>query len=103
MSERGRRFRQHMVLRGFAAATKERYEGAMVALVRAHGGVSPDQLTRDQIQGMVRRTLTFVFGLANSPSGLHRSAINTAAARTCGSVHRTREGRGGGGVKAKDL
>jgi len=53
MSELGRRFRQHMVLRGFAAATKESYEGAMVALVRAHGGVSPDKLTRDQIQAHV--------------------------------------------------
>jgi hypothetical protein len=38
-----------MVLRGFAAATKESYEGAMTALVRAHGGISPDQLTCDQV------------------------------------------------------
>jgi hypothetical protein len=30
MSELGKQFRQYMVLRGFAAATKESYEGAMI-------------------------------------------------------------------------
>lgn len=50
MGELGRKFRQHMVLRGFAEATKESYEAAMVGLVRAHGGISPDQLTCEQVQ-----------------------------------------------------
>jgi site-specific recombinase XerD len=46
-----------MVLRGFADATKESYEGAMVGLVRAYGGVSPDQLSCDQVQAHVARLI----------------------------------------------
>lgn len=57
MGELGRKFRQHMVLRGFAAATKESYESAMVDLVRAHGGTSPDLLTCDQVQKHVARLI----------------------------------------------
>jgi site-specific recombinase XerD len=57
MSELGKQFRQYMVLRGFAAATKESYEGAMIALVRAHGGISPDQLTCDQVQAHLARLI----------------------------------------------
>ena len=53
MGELGKRFRQHMVLRGFAEATKESYEHAMVDLVRAYNGKSPDQLTDEQIQAHV--------------------------------------------------
>ena len=53
MGELGRKFRQHMVLRGFAAATKESYEHAMVDLVRAYAGMSPDGLTCEQIQAHV--------------------------------------------------
>jgi hypothetical protein len=57
MSELGKQFRQYMVLRGFAVATKESYEGAMIALVRAHGGISPDQLTCDQVQAHLARLI----------------------------------------------
>ena len=53
MGELGRKFRQHMVLRGFAPATKESYEHALVDLVRAYAGQSPDRLTCDQIQAHV--------------------------------------------------
>lgn len=57
MGELGRKFRQHMVLRGFAAATKESYEGAMIGLVRAYGDVPPDQLTCEQVQAHVARLI----------------------------------------------
>ncbi len=35
MSELCRKFRQYMLLRGFADATKESYEGAITGMVRA--------------------------------------------------------------------
>ena len=55
MGELGRKFRQHMVLRGFAEATKESYEHALVDLVRAYDGKSPDLLTNEEIQAHVAR------------------------------------------------
>ncbi len=57
MGEMGRKFRQHMVLRGFAEATKESYESAMIALVRAHGGTSPELLTCEQVQAHVAQLI----------------------------------------------
>jgi site-specific recombinase XerD len=53
MNELGRKFRQHMVLRGFAEKTKDAYEHAMSELALAYGGVSPDLLTCEQIQAHV--------------------------------------------------
>jgi hypothetical protein len=50
MGEMGRLFREHMVLRGFAEATKESYEHALIDLVRAYEGTSPDQLTCEQVR-----------------------------------------------------
>ena len=58
MGELGRKFRQHMLLRGFAEATKESYEYALVDLVRAYDGKSPDLLTNEQIQAHVARLTT---------------------------------------------
>lgn len=58
MGELGRKFRQHMLLRGFAEATKESYKYAMVDLVRAYNGTSPELLTRDQIQAHVASLAT---------------------------------------------
>lgn len=57
MSELGRRFREFMVIRGFAEATRESYEGAMVGLVRAYGGVSPEQLSCGQVQTHIARMI----------------------------------------------
>ena len=57
MGELGRRFQRHMVLRGFAEATKESYTGAMLGLFRAYGGTPPDQLTCDQIQAHIARLI----------------------------------------------
>jgi integrase/recombinase XerD len=57
MGEMGRRFRQHMVLRGFAEATKESYEYALVDLVRAYEGTSPDLLNCAQVQAHVARLI----------------------------------------------
>ncbi len=57
MGELGRKFRQHMLLRGFAEATKESYESAMIGLVRAYGGVPPDRLTCEQVQAHVARMI----------------------------------------------
>ena len=53
MGEMGRLFRQHLVLRGFAKATKELYEHAMVDLVRAYGGRSPETLTCEEVQAHI--------------------------------------------------
>ena len=58
MGELGRKFRQQMVLRGFAEATKESYEGAMVDLVRSYGGVSPDLLSCGQVRDHMERLIT---------------------------------------------
>jgi integrase/recombinase XerD len=49
-------FRRHMRLRGFAEKTQESYEYAMVELTRAYG-VSPDQLTNEQIQAHLDRVI----------------------------------------------
>ena len=57
MGELGRRFQRHMVLRGFAEATKESYTGAMLGLFRAYGGTPPDQLTCDQVQAHIARLI----------------------------------------------
>lgn len=53
MGELGRKFRQHMLVRGYSEATRESYEQAVVALVRAYGGTSPDQLSCDQVQAFL--------------------------------------------------
>jgi hypothetical protein len=53
MGELGRKFRQHMLVCGYAESTRESYEQAMVALVRAYGGTSPDQLSCDQVQAFI--------------------------------------------------
>ena len=45
MSELGKKFRQHMVLRGFSDKTVESYEHAIVDLLRAYPGRAPDQLS----------------------------------------------------------
>jgi hypothetical protein len=46
MSELGKKFRQHMVLRGFSERTIESYGHAMVQLAKAYPGVSLDQLSQ---------------------------------------------------------
>ena len=51
MGELGRRFQRHMVLRGFAEATKESYTGAMLGLFRAYGGTPPDRMMDRLPQG----------------------------------------------------
>ena len=48
------RFGQYMRLRGLAEQTQESYGRAMVDLVRAYG-VSPDQLSNEQIQAHLDR------------------------------------------------
>jgi integrase/recombinase XerD len=53
MGELGRKFRQHMLVCGYAESTRESYEQAMVALVRAYDGASPDQLSCDQVQAFI--------------------------------------------------
>ena len=55
MSEMGRLFRRHMVLRGFAEATKESYEYAMADLARAYGGTPPEGLNCAQVQAHLAR------------------------------------------------
>jgi integrase len=57
MSEMGRRFREHMVVRGFAEATRESYESAMLGLIRAYGGVAPDRLSCAQVQTHIARMI----------------------------------------------
>jgi site-specific recombinase XerD len=42
-----------MVLRGLSDSTKELYEHAMVDLVQAYGGRSPETLTREEVQAHV--------------------------------------------------
>jgi len=74
MSELGRRFREHMVVRGFADATRESYEGAMVGLIRAHGGVAPDQLTCAQVQAHIARMIA-ERGRSWSTVNVHMSAF----------------------------
>jgi site-specific recombinase XerD len=46
-----------MVVRGFAEATRESYEGAMVGLIRAYGGISPDRLSGEQVQAHIARMI----------------------------------------------
>jgi hypothetical protein len=87
MSELGKQFRQYMVQRGFAAATKESYEGAMIALVRAHGGISPDQLTCDQVQAHLARLI-----------GERRLSWNTVNVHACASHLSAQTGRAGGAM-----
>ena len=58
MGEMGKLFRQHMVLRGFAEATEELYEHAMVDLVQAYGGRSPETLTLAEVQAHLARLTT---------------------------------------------
>jgi len=58
MSELGKKFRQHMVLRGFSDKTVESYEHAIVDLLRACPGRSPDQLSHDEIQSHVASLTT---------------------------------------------
>ena len=53
MGELGRKFRKNMLLCGYAEATRESYEQAVCALVRAYGGTSPDQLSCDQVQAFI--------------------------------------------------
>jgi integrase/recombinase XerD len=74
MGELGRRFREYMVARGFAPATKESYEYAMVDLFRAYDNVSPDLLTCDQVQSHVER-LAGERQLAWSTVNVHVSAF----------------------------
>ena len=74
MGELGRRFREYMVARGFAPATKESYEYAMVDLFRAYDNVSPDLLTCDQVQAHVAR-LAGERQLAWSTVNVHVSAF----------------------------
>lgn len=74
MGELGRRFREYMVARGFAPATKESYEYAMVDLFRAYDNVSPDLLTCDQVQSHVAR-LAGERQLAWSTVNVHVSAF----------------------------
>lgn len=57
MSELGKQFRQYMVLRGFAEATKESYEYAMADLVRAYDRTSPELLSCAQVQMHVARLI----------------------------------------------
>ena len=57
MSEMGRLFRQHMVLRGFAEATKESYEYAMADLARAYEGTPPEALNCAQVQEHLARMI----------------------------------------------
>jgi integrase/recombinase XerD len=74
MGELGAKFRRHMLLRGYRDATKELYEAAMVGLVRAHGGISPDRLTCDQVQAHVARLIS-ERKLAWSTVNVHVSAF----------------------------
>ena len=74
MGELGRQFRQYMTVRGFAPATKELYKHAMVVLVRAHGGVSPDRLTCDQVQAHIARMIG-EWGLSWSTVNVHMCAF----------------------------
>ena len=58
MGELGKLFRQHLVLRGLAETTKELYEHAMVDLVRAYGGRSPETLTLEEVQAHLAHLAT---------------------------------------------
>jgi site-specific recombinase XerD len=69
------KFRQHMVLRGFAENTKDAYVHAMSELVLAYGGVSPDLLTCEQIQAHVAHLIKERH-LAWSTVNVHVSAFS---------------------------
>jgi site-specific recombinase XerD len=63
-----------MVVRGFAEATRESYESAMVGLIRAHGGVAPDQLNGAQVQTHLARMIG-EWGRSWSTVNVHMSAF----------------------------